>query len=72
MLYLVFLKHNSILFVDPWSAPENDLDIVRQFNGADAIELLEGYSGQGVRGQVQDGGLLATHADFLATPPHSS
>ncbi len=65
---IAVLNRNEVLFVDPWSAPEDDLDIARAFGGADTIEAIEGYSGQGVRGHVQDGGLETNHPDFQATP----
>ncbi|MFT7620386.1 MAG: serine protease AprX [Planctomycetota bacterium] len=63
------LRRDDVLFMDPWSAPETDLDIARELGGADAIELAEGYSGQGVRGKVQDGGLETSHPDFQSTTP---
>ncbi len=63
------LDRDDVLFVDPWSAPETDLDIARQLGGADAVEAFEGYAGQGVRGQVQDGGLFVGHPDYQAIVP---
>ena len=62
------LNRDEVLFIDPWSAPEDDLDIVRQFNGADYIETMGGYSGNGVRAEVQDSGLVTTHPDFIIPP----
>lgn len=59
----------DILFVDTWTAPEDDMDIVRQISGADFLESVAGYTGQGVRGEVMDSRLRTTHQDFQATPP---
>jgi hypothetical protein len=59
----------EILFVDRWTAPEDDMNIVRQISGADFLESVEGYTGQGVRGEVMDNRLRTTHQDFQATPP---
>src|SRR5262245_49215145 len=60
---------DEVLFIDPWAAPEPDMDIAREISGANALEMIEGYSGQGVRGEVMDGGVRATHQDFRARPP---
>ena len=66
-------RMNEILFVDTWTAPEEepeqDMDIVRQISGADFVETAGGYTGQGVRGEVMDSRLRTTHQDFQATPP---
>jgi serine protease AprX len=63
------IHRDEILFVDRWFAPEQDLNVARQISGADHLETVEGYSGQGVRGEVNDGGLRTTHQDFQARPP---
>jgi hypothetical protein len=60
---------DEVLFIDPWAPPEADMDIAREISGANALETLEGYNGQGVRGEVMDGGVRATHQDFQARPP---
>lgn len=59
----------QVLALDEWSAPATDMDKARVAGGANAIETAGGYSGQGVRGEVMDGGLLATHQEFAARPP---
>ena len=66
---LKLVHRDEILFVDRWFAPEQDLNVARQISGADHLETVEGYSGQGVRGEVNDGGLRTTHQDFQARPP---
>jgi serine protease AprX len=52
------------MWIDRWSAPENDMDLVRQDSGANWNETNFGICGQGVRGEVLDGGLESTHMDF--------
>jgi hypothetical protein len=54
----------DVLFIDRWSAPESDMDIVRNVGGANFIENTLGYKGQGVRAEVMDNGLRQTHTDF--------
>ena len=61
---LAIAQENEVLFIDRWSAPENDMDIVRTTGGADFIENTLGYTGQGVRAEVMDNGILTTHVDF--------
>jgi len=63
---LAVARMPEVLFIDRWAPPEPDMDIVRQVGGADFLETVQGYRGQGVRGEVQDGGLRATHQDFQA------
>ena len=60
---------NEVLFVDRWSAPEKDMDIVRQVGGANFIESTLGFKGQGVRAEVLDAGVLTTHTDFNSGLP---
>jgi hypothetical protein len=65
---LEIVKRNEVLFIDRWSPPETDMDIVRTFGGANFIETTLGYTGQGVSGEVMDNGLLSTHNDFQGAP----
>ena len=44
------------------------MDIVRLFSGGDILHGL-GFSGEGVRGEVLDGGLRLEHQDFQRRPP---
>ncbi|WP_197289083.1 S8 family serine peptidase [Nocardia sp. NRRL S-836] len=62
-------KLPAVLAVDPVSAPETDMAISRESSGANYVESVGGYRGQGVRGEVMDGGLRATHQEFRAKPP---
>lgn len=66
---LDIIRRDDVLFVDPWSAPENDMDLARQIGGANYIESTLGFTGQGVRGEVMDGGLQTTHVDFQSPAP---
>ncbi|MDP6717898.1 MAG: hypothetical protein QGF59_04570, partial [Pirellulaceae bacterium] len=59
---------DDVLFIDRWSAPEDDMDLARQLFGADYVETVAGYTGQGVRAECCDSGLRTTHADFQAIP----
>ncbi|PRY37939.1 S8 family serine peptidase [Umezawaea tangerina] len=59
----------EVIAVGADSAPETDMAIARETSGANAIEAAGGYTGKGVRGEVMDGGLRATHQEFAARPP---
>ncbi|WP_246002033.1 proprotein convertase P-domain-containing protein [Allorhizocola rhizosphaerae] len=59
----------AVLAIDQWSAPETDMHNAREDGGANLIEAARGYRGQGVRGEVMDGGLRTTHQEFRARPP---
>ncbi|WP_312877542.1 S8 family serine peptidase [Lentzea indica] len=62
-------KLPAVIAIDPVSAPETDMAISRESSGANHIETVGGYRGQGVRGEVMDGGLRTTHQEFRARPP---
>lgn len=66
---LAVAQNEKVLFIDKWSAPETDMDIVRGVGGANLIETLYGYRGQGVRAEVMDNGLRQTHGDFQVGGP---
>jgi hypothetical protein len=55
---------DEVSFIDRWTAPEDDLDKVRNVGGANTLQTLEGFTGQGVRGEVMDGNVRATHNAF--------
>jgi serine protease AprX len=59
---------DEVLFIDRVTAPEPDLNIVRSVGGANALETLEGFTGQGVRGEVVDGNVRETHDGFQHDP----
>jgi serine protease AprX len=68
---LSLAQHPYIEYVEAWTPVETDMDLVREYGGANFLETipLPGYSGQGVRGEVLDDGLFLHHSDFLAKPP---
>jgi serine protease AprX len=59
----------EVLSVGVISAPESDMNNSREASGANFVETAGGYRGQGVRGEVMDGGLRTTHQEFRARPP---
>ena len=67
------VRWDEVLFVDPWGPMEADMDIVREIGGANYIEQVAGYTGQGVWGEVLDMGFNLGHVDFAAHPliPHT-
>jgi hypothetical protein len=66
---LAVADETDVLFVDRWSAPEPDMDIVRAVGGANFIETTLGFRGEGVRAEVLDAGFLSTHVDFNSGLP---
>ncbi len=60
--------YDEVVFIDRWGPLEADMDIVREISGADYIETVAGYTGQGVRGEVFDTGFNLLHID-LQSPP---
>ena len=59
---------NEIQFIDRWSPVEKDMNISREITGANYVETVAGYTGQGVRGEVIDLGFNLTHVDFGSNP----
>ncbi|MEO6708083.1 MAG: hypothetical protein ABI054_02395, partial [Planctomycetota bacterium] len=59
---------DEVAYIDPWGAPETDIDIARQIGGATYIEPLgsPAFDGTGVRGEVMDGGAQFSHPEFVA------
>jgi hypothetical protein len=64
--------HDEVMWIDPWTEKETDMDLVRQDAGTDWIENNFGYCGQGVRGEVMDNGIQADHPDFDGILLHTS
>ena len=62
------LAMNEVCYVDGWSEPEQDMDVVRANYGANFIETTLGFTGQGVRAEVMDGGLRTTHQAWTNAP----
>lgn len=64
------LHRNEVQFVDRVEGPPGeDEDLARQLGWANGLEAVTGLNGQGVRAEVMDGSLRATHADFQNPAP---
>jgi hypothetical protein len=59
---------NEVLFIDRWGPYEVDMDIAREIGGANFIETVAGFDGQGVRAEVFDAGFNLIHVDFQSRP----
>ncbi|MCC6785196.1 MAG: S8 family serine peptidase [Planctomycetes bacterium] len=60
---LAAARLDEVLWIDRWTAPEQDMNNARIQGGANYLETQAGYTGQGVRGHVYEG-VEATHTDF--------
>ncbi len=63
---------DAVQWIDRWSAPEQDMDIARNFHGANYVESVGNYLGQGVRVEVLDGGCDTSHPDLQNFLVHST
>ncbi|MBZ4419777.1 S8 family serine peptidase [Myxococcus sp. RHSTA-1-4] len=62
-------RSNTVQFIDRWGGPGGvDMDIVRDLGGANYLEGLKGWTGQGVRGEIFDTELLTTHQEWSTAP----
>jgi serine protease AprX len=59
---------DEVLWIDRWSAPEEDMDKVRIDGGANFLEGITGFNGAGVRGECMDGNVLESHPDLVSRP----
>ena len=66
---VALLADDRVAFVDPWAPGGTDMDIERIMSGANVLETVTSFSGEGVRGEVLDSGLLATHQGFSVPGP---
>jgi len=67
-------EHDDVMWIDRWSPPQTDMELVREDAGTNWLENNHGYCGQGVRGEVLDAGVQEDHPDFdgiLLHGPHS-
>lgn len=60
---LATLHMDEVLWIDRWSAPEEDMDNARIQGGGNYLENLTGYTGTGVNAHIYEG-IEATHPDF--------
>ncbi|MCK4871522.1 MAG: S8 family serine peptidase [Phycisphaerales bacterium] len=61
-------RFDEVLFIDRWGPYETDMNNSRLVSGADYVETLAGFTGQGVRGEVFDAGFNLSHVDFASRP----
>ncbi|MCA8978091.1 MAG: S8 family serine peptidase, partial [Planctomycetes bacterium] len=54
---------DQVLWIDEWSAPEEDMDNARIQGGGNYVEAQVGYTGSGVNAHIYEG-IEATHQDF--------
>jgi hypothetical protein len=66
---LAVAQRSDVLFMDIKGDPEVDVDLARIIGGADYVESVAGFSGQGVRAEVMDSGLFTSHQEFAALSP---
>ncbi|PIE02910.1 MAG: hypothetical protein CSA81_05260 [Acidobacteria bacterium] len=62
------IRWNEVMFVDRWGTYEKDMNLAREQGGANYIETIAGFTGEGVRGEVFDAGFNITHVDFESNP----
>jgi hypothetical protein len=63
------LASPDVVWVEPASEPETDDDLLREFGGANYVELVDGFTGAGVPVEVVDSGLRVSHQDLLGASP---
>ncbi|PKP35600.1 MAG: hypothetical protein CVU00_01750 [Bacteroidetes bacterium HGW-Bacteroidetes-17] len=66
---LKLANRKEVLYIDKWTPSSNDMDVVRGTQGANFLENVANYTGQGVNGEVLDDGVFSQHIDFIANPP---
>ncbi len=67
---LAVVHSNEVNFVDPWLGPGGtDMDIIRQMGGAVPILSGAGMTGQGVRGEIFDTGVVPNHQQWNGQAP---
>jgi len=62
------VRWDEVNFIDRWSLLEPDMNNAREIGGANYIETVAGYDGEGVRGEVFDTGFNLAHVDFQHDP----
>jgi serine protease AprX len=68
---LLVAQRNEVNFIDPGTGGlmETDMDIMRQVGGAVPTLSTAGFEGQGVRGEVFDGGVALNHEQWNGQTP---
>ena len=67
---LAELAHDGrVQYIDRWGGPGGtDMEEVREVGGADYVESVAGYTGQGVAGEIFDTELRTTHQEWGTAP----
>ncbi len=60
---------NTVLWIERWSAPEDDVDNARIQGGTNYVEAQAGIDGKGMYGHIAEG-VYATHPEFAAIAPY--
>jgi hypothetical protein len=64
------VQRNEINFVDPWQGPGGvDMNLIRQYGGAAPVLSGVNFLGQGVRGEIHDTEVFATHQQWNGQAP---
>jgi serine protease AprX len=67
---LAVIARNEVNFVEPWLGPGGtDMDLIRQQGGAVPTLSTAGFLGQGVRGEIHDTEVFATHQQWNGQVP---
>ncbi len=61
-------KLSEVQFIDRWSPPQDDMNVVLDSMGGTMFHDTLGLTGQGVNGEVMDGNVLSTHNAFQSPP----
>lgn len=62
------IQMDPVHFIDRWAAAESDVVQEREIGGANYVADTAGFTGEGVRAEVFDGGLRTTHVEFQRHP----
>jgi len=62
------IRWDEVLFADRWGEYETDMNNIRVIGGANYLESVTGFTGEGVRGEVFDAGFNLIHQDFQSRP----
>jgi len=58
-----------VMYLDEWTEPSDDMDIVRLTGGIQYLSTVADYNGERIRAEVLDSGLYLNHGDFKNNPP---
>ncbi len=66
---MIAVSHwDEVFYLEYKGVPSDDMNLARQIGGADVMDTVQGYNGQGVRAEVMDGNFLSTHLDYVPAP----